>query len=292
MAYRSSGGPYYKGTFDGSTKLLLIDNLCDILVTQLGWTRVSGDGTNDQLLQTPATPQGSQFRLRFQDYGHANCIQILPRNLAGNRMMSDGTNGSLCLYAANPRTYTFVGSPYQWFCYTAGNTPAREWYMFSMPWMPAFFANKITSFCMVMTNMWHHDSATLGVNYRNGNCRQRQNWGWILNDHVYWQHNWDNDTGASPKFAVPTNAHLDGLRVSRWIDGKALLSDPLVAFATSNDPYITLRGQLWDSYWSAESNLIMDEEVAIGGLNYKNMFGPTGGNSTYDQRGSLLMRIP
>lgn len=292
MAYRSSGGPYYKGTIDASTKTNLIDNLCDALVNNVSWTRVSGDGTTDQLLQSPATPQGSQFRMRFYDYGHANVVAINPRTVDGNRMITADGNG-LGLYAGAGKTYTLVASPYQWACYTLGSTLAREWYYFSIPWLPSFYANKVRHYCFVWTNMFDQGNASIGNNFRSGYTRNTMNNGWIFNDATWYHFNNFVDFPGDTRLVIPTNAWMDAARAGRWIDGRAPISDPYVASGTSgSDPSGIIRGQLWDSYWYGESNLMTDEEVVIGGLNYKNMFGSTAQASTSDCRGCLLTRIP
>lgn len=293
MAYRSSGGPYYKTTtLSATTKNNLIAGLETALVTNLGWTAISGAGTLDSLVESPATPQGLKARLRLYDYGNANCITIGPRTVSGSRVIRD--TGGLGLQYGAGITYTFIGCPWNFVCYTPGTLVARQFYHFFIPWIPSFLEGKIFNSMYVATNMLSDGNATEYWSWRRAG-RGTGNQGWIINDKVWDHYNANVQYYSDIRFHVPSvGFNGSDSPVGKWRDGTAFLGDVYVGHSDQAlDPYCSLRGQLWDTYWYCEP-LPTDTEITIDGLNYRNMNYMNVGPGGHDDqaRGQLLMRIP
>lgn len=294
MAYRASGGPYYKSTsLDGSSTTNLIAAIVTELTTQLNWTTVSGSGT-DYTLQSPAGhPFGFQVRMRIATSNGLVAFRIT--NVAGTRALEYSISEPLRGYNLNVgggKTYTLIGSPWQCAIFTPGSTPNREWIMWTMPWVPSFVAPKVSNCFMIWTNEWIDSSnSSGGVSLRSGNSRQNQNQGYVWNDTVVNKMNWDVTADHLPNLFLTNRSFMNGIRAGRWKDGRVHISDAYLAISHSYQDYDSrIRAQFWDSWWYHEP-LAYDEIVVVDSLNFQNMTGPSAGNDS-EARGQLLWRIP
>lgn len=293
MAYRASGGPYVKTTLDGTSTTTLISAIQTALTGNgLGWTVISGGGTTDVKLQSVAGhPYGSQVRMRITPTNSTVGLRVT--NVAETRAIEYSAGEPMrgfVLTVGAGKVYTLIATPWHFAIYTLGSTPAREWIMFEMPWLPSFLSSKITGTAILWSNTIVDNSTTLLVNFRTGYSRNNANNGWILNDQASAHINWNSSNDMIPLFMIPTNSRLDGPRLSKWKDGRTHISDVYIGWAYATDSQETrIRAQMYDSWWYHDT-LPPDEIIQIDGMNFQNMMNPgQGGNS--DIRGQLLWRI-
>jgi len=114
-----SGGTIVSTTFTCTTgtRAEIVTGLGAILVSA-GWTSL---GSGLYKSGTTTSPKSNSIRVRITDPGSGNCAQIKIENDAGDRVSS-----AMFLLPGVGKIYRVIACPYNFFCFTAGSTLARE----------------------------------------------------------------------------------------------------------------------------------------------------------------------
>lgn len=209
------------------------------------------------LMQSATTPQSVATRVRFRDVGStAVCISFSIENsnstLAGGNSVS---NGSYLLPAA-AKTFRIIANKYQCFIFSPITTPVRSFVAFGVPYLPSFLSGVITE-CGWMTNNAASDTdGTLRVGFR---TRMQTEPGivsvqGIVNSNLLDIAAQNAQTGRTyivwSSFATASGSQTG----VHWHDTSALMTEPLIAWATSSGTGEALiRGQLWDAVLIADT---------------------------------------
>jgi hypothetical protein len=284
-------------TFVPTNKQNLIDNIETVLLAA-GWTTVSGHGTTNLLMQTATTPQGLNMRFRFKD-NTGTCIQISLENVSGTKV---GTNtvstGAPLNPGASSKTYRIVANKYQAVIWTASPTPAREFAMLCVPFIPSFLSGVITELGFLIGNGQSDTGTSIMKTLRTGLDCVVHGTGLhgttqaLCNGNL-WQ--WDNNPGVVGLGALatvqPSLATGDGIAYYRWHDASAALYDALIGWGlTTGSDEGQWRGQLWDAMVSSEA---YNGDLTFSADSH-NWIVLTDNNtgSNANQRGTLMIAVP
>ena len=132
-----SGGYSVDDTFAADTR----GDLASGLITALqgaGWSTISGSGA-DQVLQSATTSAGNSICVRVYDPGAGNCARVALRNAAGTLIAND-----CYLLAGAGKVYNVLACKYNFFAFTAGASPAREFLAGGTLAIPSFLEPYVT----------------------------------------------------------------------------------------------------------------------------------------------------
>lgn len=283
-----ASGTIVNTTFTGGTKLQIVNALNTHLKTA-GWTAISGDGTNDVILESATTPTASNsIRVRLRETGLTNCALINMQNTAATKVSQ-----SLFLLPSTSRTYRIVANKYQFFCWAPG-TAAREWIMLGTLFIPSWLHGVITGdLGFAACNSSGDASATVSATFQTANNMGDANnhtWSAILNGGLTDAGN-NSWTASAPRWVVqthtaPARTNLSGYR---WHDGTLTISDPLLAFGVllNSDPAL-IRGQLWGCMWVSDYYAPDTVWTGVNGHDWISIGGNAGVDGS-DAKGTLFM---
>jgi hypothetical protein len=258
------------GTFDGSTRLSIVDGLKDALVNA-GWSVASGS-SGDWKLNSGVTPSGHQIRIRLYDPGGTNqCARARLMNVSETIAPAQ----DVFLRAVSGRVYRWFANPYQFFVIAPGTIAAGSYLAGGIPWLPSFLspANVGWLACSAQSDTstgdahsfrasntaLHHDSVAMAAIYG------ASGWG---------SGGFGNGVIALAGWRVSANTSM----LRQWMDGSVAILDPLIGWgATSNSDTGRLVGQLWDAI-VVEGNWPMDSVITFDGKQWWCIYYPrTGG---------------
>jgi hypothetical protein len=228
------------GTFDGSTRLSIVDGLKAALV-DAGWSVASGS-SGDWKLNSGITPSGHQIRIRLYDPGGTN-------QSARARLMNVSETiapaQDVFLRAVSGRVYRWFANPYQFFVIAPGTVAPGSYLAGGIPWLPSFLspANVGWLGCSAMSDTDTSDRHS----FRASNIAPYHES--VAVAAIYGASGW----GAASLGNV--GIAMAGWRVSgtssmlrQWIDGSVAILDPLIGWGpTGAGDTARLIGQLWDA---------------------------------------------
>jgi hypothetical protein len=243
------------GTFDGSTRLSIVDGLKAALV-DAGWSVASGS-SGDWKLNSGITPSGHQIRIRLYDPGGTNqCARARLMNVSETIAPAQ----DVFLRAVSGRVYRWFANPYQFFVIAPGTIAPGSYLAGGIPWLPSFLSPAHVGWlaCSAQSDTDttdrhsfrasdtapHHDSVAMAA--------------------IYGASGWGSTIFSNGALA------LAGWRVSRvssmlrqWMDGSVPILDPLIGWGPTS-VYDTGRlvGQLWDAI-VVEGNWPMDAIISF-----------------------------
>jgi len=245
------------GTFDGPTRLSIVDGLKAALV-DAGWSVASGS-SGDWKLNSGITPSGHQIRIRLYDPGGTNqCARARLMNVSETIAPAQ----DVFLRAVSGRVYRWFANPYQ-FCVIAPGTVAPGSYLAGgIPWLPSFLspANVGWLGCSAMSdtdtsdrysfrasnNAPFHDSVGMAALYGTA--------GWGSNSY-------GNGAIALAGWRISANSTM----LRQWMDGSVPVFEPLIGWGpTGIGDTARLIGQLWDAI-VVEGDWPMDAIISFDG---------------------------
>ena len=227
------------GTFDGSTRLSIVDGLKAALESA-GWTTVSGS-SGDWKLNSGITPSGHQIRVRLYDPGSGQSARA--RLMSVNETIAPDRD--MLLYAVSGRVYRWFASPYQFFVLAPGTIATGSDLACGIPWLPSFL-NPANVGWMGCSAQWDGDTENRD-SFRAGGDHIRYAWG-APQAAIYGNSGWWS-TGGSGEIAVLGMRYAgDWWRLRYWADGSSQVYEPLIGWGpTRSDEASRLIGQLWDA---------------------------------------------
>ncbi len=284
MAIQYSGIALVKTTFTGDTKQNIINGLETILLSA-SWTTISGHNTTNLLMQTVSTPQSCQMRFRFKDNG-GSCVQISVENVTGMVTGTNDTNHGASLLPAAAKVWTVIASGYQFACFVAGMTNAREWAFGCVPWVPSFIASATTIIGFIQGNAGSDSDGSLRYSFRSpagGSSEYPGNYSTIyagVKCETSGATNWGCNGLCIPVMQLfAPGGYYTPNPINTWANGDFLAVDPLVAWADT-DPYgnVMVRGQIWDAIYITGS-VAVDTTATFDSHTWQNMAASNGGAS-------------
>jgi len=252
----------YTTTFTGDTKA----NICagvEAALNAAGWSTISGHGTTDMVLQTGTTSQGYALRAHFKDNG-GTCIQVSMVTTDGAKASTVGTAYGASLLPGVAKVWQIVANPYQFVLWVPGDsTVAREFCLFSCPYVPSFFLPMPQYIGILHTNTLS-DSST--DDPQNNFRYSAVDWGQnaapnfvCLFGTSIWENannRWNNSNYPSmPLFVTPISAWGGNANVTagserfyRYQNGNLFSMDAMLAWgltAFGDEPKVAC--QLWDA---------------------------------------------
>jgi len=304
MAIQYAGGTNVNSTIAADTKALLITGIQTGLTTA-GWTVISGGGTTDVKLQSVATADGNQIRVRVWDSG-SNCVNIRMTNVAE----TVGQNGQVYLLPATSKTFRIIANRYQFCLLVPGSLDNRDFALCSAIYIPAHLVSAGVTTAAFITGSGVSDSdagSTRGGLRKTFTLRgyagaESCTFYSILNL-VELEYVGSADTASRPgllQLAAMRGSQIHNIGCFRWHDDSALMTEPLVAWGTTADAEAKLKGQLWDAILSSEA-YPMDQTTTFDSHNWysvtdsNNGYMPAVGDTlTADvsARGTLFLVVP
>jgi hypothetical protein len=259
------------------------------------------------LLRSPFTPDPQNLRIhvRVKDNGN-NCAVVSIENVPGTKIGGNSTSAGMQILPAAARGYRILANKYQMFIMSPGTVENRTFGCLGVPYLPSFLCGKVYEAAWLQGNA-NSDTDVTGTNQFN--CRpcfrtmlavdyvygfagptQTQN---LCNGYI-----WENQvvsSAANPTLFSTFSAWnaTGGYAHKYWHDGSAIMSDPLIAWGTSNLTEATIKGQLWDAFTSSDSypvDIVLED---IDSRNWQNITHNGIGNSNPGfSRGSLFVLTP
>lgn len=283
------------------TRREIVDGLAGVLVSA-GWSYVSGSGTADVKLKIASSGLGlGRTTLRIRDTGSGNCAQLQLFNEA----QTVSQTGSVFLLPAASKVFKVIANPYQFFCFVAGSTTAREFAAGGQPWVPSFLAGSGITECgwlmgnartdsdtstmpsfrtqfttvasgaiypnmaaYTNTNLWEANNTNFGVNWGPGTIQLSS-----INPYL-----WNNNNGTT-------------LQMSRWQDNSLLVGEPLIGWCLTTSPGSSeafVHGQLWDAV-TMTGPFTIDQTATFDSHNWHNVMTSNSGSNQSLGRGSLFI---
>jgi len=291
MSIQYAGGTNVNTTFTTTTgtRAEIVAGIESALTTA-GWSTVSGGGTGDVLMQSAATPDGRNIRVRLYDPGSGNCAQVFIKNNVAL------TSQAHYLLPAAAKVFRVIACKYQFFCFTAGLSVAREFVGAGVPYIPTFLqsgGSAITGYHGWIQGNATGDATTVIVpcfrtqagtgkststSYAMGSVMIN---GTVLDiSHA--------NTGAAgnigyQRLIVPVSG-IGGSIASdqdliasayRWFDNSLQMSEPLIAAATVVTNEAKIHGQLWDAV-IASDDLTLDTTISFDSHSFFTVGSSTG----------------
>jgi hypothetical protein len=260
------------GTFDGSTRLSIVDGLKAALV-DAGWSVASGS-SGDWKLNSGITPSGHQIRIRLYDPGGSN-LSARARLMDVSETIAPAQD--VWLRAVSGRVYRWFANPYQFFVIAPGTVAPGSYLAGGIPWLPSFLSPANVGWLACST--WS-DSDTLDRNsFRtSGICPVHDA---VAMAAIYGTAGWGSNAAGVGEIA------MSGWRVSRytthlrqWMDGSLAVFEPLIGWgATSINDTAKLIGQLWDAI-VVEGSWAMDSIITFDGKQWWCVYYPLSGSQT------------
>jgi len=155
-----SGGTVVSTTFTCTTgtRAEIVSGLGAILVSA-GWTSL---GSGLYKSATTAAPKGNSIRMRLIDPGSGNCAQIKLENDAGTKI-----SGAAWLLPGVGKIYRVIACQYNFFCFTPGNSAAREFVCGGTLYIPDFLEGVVVgSFGWLQGNADTDSSSSIRKSFR------------------------------------------------------------------------------------------------------------------------------
>jgi hypothetical protein len=264
MAVAYSGGTIQNVLFTQSlgTKQELINEIETVLLAA-GWTTISGHATTSLLMQSAATPQGLQMRLKVKDNA-ATCITLSILDITGTYVGANTTTAGGQLLPVTSKSWRIIANQYQAFIFnnTAGSsTAARDYVAFGVTWIPA-------SLSSLTIAIWLQASGGTDTDTNTSNRTLRD---WLINNtnnntgtNLGWQSTITNTTvaeGASTGscagvLAVGQTGGTDygAPKNYRFQNGDIFVIDPWVFWGpTGTSSEGQCMGMLWDAFVVTDS---------------------------------------
>lgn len=300
MSIQYAGGTNANAVFTGDTKTNLITGITTNMFTA-GWTVVSGYGTNDVKMQSVATPQGNQIRVRVWD-GGGTCVRVQLRNTTETINQSD----SCYLLPATAKSFRIIANKYQFCVNSPTSTNSRDSLLCSAMFIPSHLvAVGLTTSAFIIGDGGSDSDAS---NSR-GSLRRSLNGrgfagaspcqGFTLLGSVGVEYNNMAADPAQtyfglPAFVTPQAAILHGITGFRWHDDSAMLVEPLFGWGSPTiDSEHKIRGIVWDAAVATES-YPMDIATTFDSHNWINITANNGGylSTPSSMKGSLFLVTP
>jgi hypothetical protein len=258
MAIRYVDTNRQHATFTPSSKQNFIDTIETYLLAA-GWTTISGHGTTNLLMQSAATPEGLQGRLRIKDNA-GNCIVLSIENTAGTLVGGNSTTAGIQLNPGSGLTYRIIANKYQAFIFTGQPTPARQFAAFGVLALPAFLAGVITTGMWICGNANNDTDTTIRNGFRtrlvchSPNVAVGANFQVMCNANI-WESANGNLTGSTGVLSILAQCFIsEVVRDYSWHDDSANITDVLLCWGlTGNTALGKIRGQMWDAMLASES---------------------------------------
>jgi len=258
------------GTFDGSTRLSIVDGLKAALV-DAGWSVASGS-SGDWRLNSGITPSGHQIRIRLYDPGGTNqCARARLMNVS--ETIAPGQD--VFLRAVSGRVYRWFANPYQFVVIAPGTVAAGSYLAGGIPWLPSFLspANVGWLGCSAQSDndTWDRHS------FRASNTAPYH--GHVAMAAIYGTTGWGSNSAGFGEIAMAGWRVSDGTSMLRqWMDGSVPVFEPLIGWGpTGIGDTGRLVGQLWDAI-VVEGNWAMDSIISFDGKQWWCIYYPRGGS--------------
>ena len=247
------------------TKQDLIDDIETALLNGgAGWTTVSGSGTTNLLMLSGTTPDGLQIRARFRDLAGTG-VQVYMENADSTLADTIDINHGATLLATLGRTYTVIGSTYQFIIYATGLDRGFVWV--GIPDIPTFIAGTSEAGFLIANSISQADGSnrstiqTTGpamfVSNNSGNSEL------LLNGNYRSTTNATNQGSGnvigSPRLIINgIMANYDYTKASptgyRWYDDTVMTGDVFIAWGLVNGgSEAKIVGQIYDAIFIGDA---------------------------------------
>lgn len=224
-------------------------------LVSVNWGSVAAGGGYD--VTSAATPQGLQVTVQFRISG--NDINATVTNTATGTQFAPALR-----FFSNPQPTRIVASPYQFFVYVPGSSPAFQEFMVGVPFIPTFLEPSTTEAWWAM-NKRDVALATFRQNVIPSAGKQAAFNGTITTD---------SEQNSHLQIIPPRSVAGGNPSEILWYDGSCLDAECLIAYPVVAAGDQRAIGVMWDMLciWDA---FTWDDEQSFGGKTWVNLSSDT-----------------